>query len=173
MRHTHALFAFALLAIAGCSTRVVDQPSVQSVAQGDSADDDKGGTPAEPGACTDGVLGDGVTCVSYGDIKTTATELCSAAGGGLTALDYDPQGCAEGEVPIAHYTCCQPADPGPAPSCDGGVIGDGQSCTDASAVKEEALALCAAAGRTLADLFVDAGGCGDGVIIAKYVCCDE
>jgi hypothetical protein len=62
-----------------------------------------------------------------------------------------------------------PADPN-APVCDGYGVGDGVTCVDASALHDEASALCAAEGRTLSDIWLDTCA-GGGARAAKAVCC--
>ncbi|AUX46345.1 uncharacterized protein SOCE26_078510 [Sorangium cellulosum] len=165
--------------LAGCSTEVdIDDPLVTN--------DAEQGVTVEPDACKTGVVGDGVTCEDPGVLKDTANALCVEAGLSLSDFQYDAygeDGC-DWRTREAKFTCCAssepppvdppPVEPGPDPSCKSGVVGDGVTCEDPGALKDEAYAICVAAGLELG-LF-DAWSvveCGGYAIEAKFTCCPK
>jgi hypothetical protein len=66
--------------------------------------------PPPPSSCSDGFLGDGVTCEPYVDLKAKLADVCAATGGTLSSVMFaDPSGCPAGEAPGAKYECCGPS----------------------------------------------------------------
>ncbi len=140
--------------------------------------------------CTSGVLGDGVTCQDPSALIAQGTPICEEAGLVLRDLQFDKgdyEVCGGG-VREATYLCCPPwpapppEEPPPlppplpppweGPGCTAGLVGDGVTCEDPTALKDEAFAICQALGLPLR--YFDAAAsvpCGAGSLQAVYACC--
>ncbi|WP_437597465.1 hypothetical protein [Sorangium sp. So ce590] len=140
--------------------------------------------------CTSGVLGDGVTCQDPSTLIAQGTPICEEAGLVLRDLQFDKgdyEVCGGG-VREATYLCCPPwPEPPPeeppslppplpppweGPGCTAGLVGDGATCEDPTALKDEAFAICQALGLPLR--YFDAAAsmpCGAGSLQAVYACC--
>ncbi|WP_437886302.1 hypothetical protein [Sorangium sp. So ce307] len=136
-----------------------------------------------PDDCTGGVLGDGVTCQDPNALIEQAIPLCEELGLVLRDLQVDKADheVCDGEVLQAEYLCCpawagQPEEPRPppsaAPGCDTtGVVGDGATCEDPDALKDEALAICTSLGLPLSHFDASTAPCEKGSLKAMYACC--
>ncbi|WP_437753428.1 hypothetical protein [Sorangium sp. So ce1389] len=137
-----------------------------------------------PDDCTSGVLGDGVTCQDPNALIEQGIPICEEIGLVLRDLQVDKADYAvcDGKVLQANYLCCPaweapPAEPEeplppPAPPCETtGVVGDGTTCEDPNALKDEALALCQAQGLPLSHFDASIAPCAGGTLKATYACC--
>ena len=100
--------------------------------------------PPPPGACTDGELGDGMTCQDFIVVKQQSVDACQQAGTSLVDLQITTVGCPDGQWSHATYKCCEPGqaeDP-----CTYTKVGDGVTCQDESVLTQQAADACAAAG---------------------------
>ncbi|WP_437620111.1 hypothetical protein [Sorangium sp. So ce1151] len=137
-----------------------------------------------PDDCTSGVLGDGVTCQDPNALIEQGIPICEEIGLVLRDLQVDKADYAvcDGKVLQASYLCCpaweappdEPREPPPPPEppCETtGVVGDGATCEDPSALKDEALALCQALGLPLSHFDASIAPCEGGTLEATYACC--
>ncbi|WP_437659305.1 hypothetical protein [Sorangium sp. So ce1182] len=137
-----------------------------------------------PDDCTSGVLGDGVTCQDPNALIEQGIPICEEIGLVLRDLQVDKADYAvcDGQVLQASYLCCpaweappeEPEEPPPPPEppCETtGVVGDGATCEDPSALKDEALALCQALGLPLSHFDASIAPCAGGTLEATYACC--
>lgn len=105
-------------------------------------------------------------CRTPDEIKVSAIAECEAQGAELLDLAFsDP--CDGGRFLRWKATCTA----APVQSCTTQGLGDGSTCLDPTYVKDEALAMCAAAGLELASLDVATDGCGGLITAAKITCC--
>jgi hypothetical protein len=132
-------------------------------------------------ACAQGVAGDGKSCQDLGSLKLEAYNACQEAGLSLVDIEYIHGACGA-DAKLAQYECCPPPPPPPAPDpdptpvpgpsdCSYGTVGDGATCTDPGALKNDAYAICTKAGLDLVDFAYSGGDCGWQTTIAKYACC--
>ncbi|WP_433928842.1 hypothetical protein AB3662_35555 [Sorangium cellulosum] len=137
-----------------------------------------------PDDCTGGVLGDGVTCQDPNALIEQGIPLCEEIGLVLRDLQVDKADYAvcDGKVLQAEYLCCpawpawpeEPSTPPPPPEpgCDTtGVVGDGTTCEDPNALKDEALAICTSLGLPLSHFDASIAPCETGTLEATYACC--
>ncbi|WP_437304223.1 hypothetical protein [Sorangium sp. So ce388] len=137
-----------------------------------------------PDDCTSGVLGDGVTCQDPNALIEQGIPICEEIGLVLRDLQIDKADYAvcDGKVLQANYLCCpaweappvEPEEPPPPPEppCETtGVVGDGTTCEDPNALKDEALALCQAQGLPLSHFDASIAPCAGGTLKATYACC--
>lgn len=165
------LFAAAALALGGCKSTVTgggeNSASQLSLVEGADAD-----------SCTSGVIGDGVACTPYDEIKIGSSDACAADG--LVLVDLSLAADCGGGVTQATYTCCAsyPAEPGPDPnSCGSEVIGDGVTCLSPEEWKmqlaggDTGVDVCAADGRYLHDFHPHYDCADGGSSYVKITCC--
>ncbi|WP_437479880.1 hypothetical protein WME75_34465 [Sorangium sp. So ce1014] len=140
----------------------------------------------EPAECISGTLGDGVACQDPNALIAQGTPICEEAGLVLRDLQFDKgdyEVCGGG-VREATYLCCPPwpAPPPPeepppppppwdGPGCTAGLVGDGVTCEDPTALKDEAFAICQALGLPLRYFDAASMPCGAGALRAAYACC--
>ena len=137
-----------------------------------------------PDDCTSGVLGDGVTCQDPNALIEQGIPICEEIGLVLRDLQVDKADYAvcDGKVLQATYLCCpawqvppeEPREPPPPPEppcATTGVVGDGTTCEDPNALKDEALALCQAQGLPLSHFDASIAPCAGGTLEATYACC--
>ncbi|HTN83356.1 MAG TPA: hypothetical protein VL242_06715 [Sorangium sp.] len=136
-----------------------------------------------PDDCTSGVLGDGVTCQDPNALIEQGVPICEELGLVLRDLQVDKADYAvcDGKVLQANYLCCpaweappvEPKEPPPPdpPCATTGVVGDGTTCEDPNAMKDEALALCQAQGLPLSHFDASVAPCAGGALKATYACC--
>ena len=183
--------ALAALSInsAGClgnvtGTEGLEEASDAQEGTGDGKADDPGqqaneaedlpandcGDPPIP--CTTGVLGDGIACFDYGDIKQQTYDLCVAQG--LTLTDLKIAGdCPDGSANLVEYTCCPIPEPTPT-TCIGLLLGDGSTCQAPEDWKQQAFDACVAEGLSLTGLGLSSDNCPNGgSTYAKVECCGD
>jgi hypothetical protein len=105
------------------------------------------------------------------DVKLKGPALCAAQGLELTDIKVGNEDCPGGSTQ-SWISCCTKEAPPPASACWGGVIGDGTSCIDWSALKLKLSEECQAQKGSLTQLYpVSNPNCPDGAVAAKYECC--
>lgn len=129
--------------------------------------------PPDDDACKTGTVSDGDQCVDPGQLKMLAFTACKMAMMDLVDLSFVPDDCG-GNARKASYTCCPIPPSPPSPMvCQGETIGDGTTCMDPAAMKDEAFYHCQNLGQMLVDLY-PAADCPDGQsTIAKITCCKQ
>ncbi|HMY18605.1 MAG TPA: hypothetical protein PKA58_19900 [Polyangium sp.] len=130
--------------------------------------------PPDEDPCTTGTVSDGDQCVDPGQLKMLAYTACKMAMMDLVDLTYVSGDCGW-KTRQATYTCCPypPSPPVPPMLCQGEIIGDGTTCMDPAAMKDEAFYHCQNLGQTLVDI-TPAGDCADGQsTYAKIACCKQ
>ncbi|WP_437597466.1 hypothetical protein [Sorangium sp. So ce590] len=139
----------------------------------------------EPVECISGTLGDGVACQDPSALIAQGTPICEEAGLVLRDLQFDKRDyeVCGGGVREATYLCCppwpapppeEPPPPPPpwdGPGCTAGLLGDGATCEDPTALKDEASAICQALGLPLRYFDAASMPCGAGALRAVYACC--
>ncbi len=175
MNTTEALLgALGILTIAACSGTIdpgdsSGQGSLSSAKQPPGGDPVGGKTPSSPAVpCRSLTMGDGTTCLDFSTIKTRGAALC-ASNETLTSLQ--PGTACPGGALTAQIQCCVPSPE--QHSCTGKVLGDGTSCLDPATVGTSAVALCAATGTHVTEMYFGRSpGCTLGTI-AKILCCAD
>lgn len=130
--------------------------------------------PPDEDPCTTGTVSDGDQCVDPGQLKMLAMTACKMAMMDFVDFTYASGDCGW-KTRKATYTCCPyPPSPPPAPMvCQGEVIGDGTTCMDSAAMKDEAFYHCQNLGLTLVDIY-PSNDCPDGQSTsAKVACCKQ
>lgn len=123
--------------------------------------------------CTSGTVSDGDQCVDPGQLKILAYTACKMAMMDLVDFTYASGDCGW-TTRKASYTCCPIPPSPPSPMvCQSETIGDGTTCMDAAAMKDEAFYHCQNLGQMLVDLYT-AADCPDGQsTMAKITCCKQ
>ncbi|WP_437285893.1 hypothetical protein [Sorangium sp. So ce406] len=137
-----------------------------------------------PDDCTSGIVGDGVTCKDPNVLIEQSIPICEELGLVLRDLQVDKADyeVCDGKALQAKYLCCpawpgqpeepRPPPPPPEPGCDTtGVVGDGATCEDPNALKDEALAICTSLGLPLSHFDASIAPCEAGTLKATYACC--
>lgn len=126
--------------------------------------------PEEDG-CITGTVTDGDQCVDPGQLKMLAWTACKMAIMDLVDFTYASGDCGW-KARKGTYTCCPFQPPPPSPAvCQGETIGDGVTCMDPGAMKDEAFYHCQGLGQVLGDIY-PAMDCPDGqASMAKITCC--
>ncbi len=103
--------------------------------------------------------------------KAQGDTFCAAKRQSLSGLNLN--GACTGGFSEAQFICCGPTTPTPTPTCTGGVVGDGRTCSDETTLKTQASAICTMAGARLAGFspYDLCGAMTRGYLHAKYECC--